>query len=230
MGNRRPPGLKGREIGLWYAQQHKRNPGSEKRLVRTVNSINESFVANFPFLQLLGPNISLPDEKIRKLRATIGGSNSSSGESGSTRFRQEFNRHRTTDFMELLKQNVQPPTKWEVTETDENLYDEFINKGLNEDYIDMIDFRMTLPAHKSKQEIINLIEANQVILIEGNTGCGKTTQVPQYILDEALMNKKGKRTRILCTQPRRIAGNTMSVLSAVTVAIIKFSFHSNINR
>lgn len=103
--------------------------------------------------------------------------------------------------------------KHEVTETDENLYSEFIDKSLNEDYINMIEFRMKLPAHKSKQEIINLMEANQVILIEGSTGCGKTTQVPQYALDEALMNKKGKQTKILCTQPRRIAGKSHLVTS-----------------
>ena len=60
--------------------------------------------------------------------------------------------------MELLKKNVKPLIKHEVTETDEQLYDEFMNKGLKEDYIDMIDFRMSLPAYKSKDEIINLID------------------------------------------------------------------------
>jgi HrpA-like RNA helicase len=110
--------------------------------------------------------------------------------------------------MELLKQNAKIPAEHEITETDENLYSEFIDKSLNEDYVNMVEFRMKLPAYQSKQEIINLMEANQVILIEGSTGCGKTTQIPQYALDEALMNKNGKRTKILCTQPRRIAGKS----------------------
>lgn len=36
-----------------------------------------------------------------------------------------------------------------------------------------------------REEILQAIEANQVILVAGQTGCGKTTQVPQYILEEA---------------------------------------------
>lgn len=49
---------------------------------------------------------------------------------------------------------------------------------------------------------------NQVVLISGETGCGKTTQVPQFFMDDAL--QRGQPCRIVCTQPRRI--------SAITVA------------
>jgi HrpA-like RNA helicase len=52
-----------------------------------------------------------------------------------------------------------------------------------------------------------LINENQVILISGETGCGKTTQVPQFILDDPI---QGPKCRIIVTQPRRI--------SAITVA------------
>ena len=51
----------------------------------------------------------------------------------------------------------------------------------------------------------------QVVVISGMTGCGKSTQVPQYILDEWLQGaKKGKHGQaghcnIVCTQPRRIS-------------------------
>lgn len=41
-------------------------------------------------------------------------------------------------------------------------------------------------------------------------GCGKTTQVAQFILDNEIENKRGSITKIACTQPRRI--------SAITVA------------
>ena len=37
------------------------------------------------------------------------------------------------------------------------------------------------------------------------SGCGKTTQIPQIILDNAINNGKGSETKIVCTQPRRIA-------------------------
>lgn len=76
----------------------------------------------------------------------------------------------------------------------------------------MLENRQKLPAYQKKDEIVDLIRKHQVILIEGNTGCGKTTQVAQYILDDALINKTGNSTRILCTQPRRIAGEIWEIL------------------
>lgn len=42
--------------------------------------------------------------------------------------------------------------------------------------------------------------------MHGPTGCGKTTQVPQYILDDAYKN--GKRCNIVIAQPRRIAASS----------------------
>lgn len=36
-------------------------------------------------------------------------------------------------------------------------------------------------------------------------GCGKTTQIPQFILDDAIEKGNGSRTKIICTQPRRIS-------------------------
>ncbi len=59
-----------------------------------------------------------------------------------------------------------------------------------------------------RQQILDAVSGNQVVLISGETGCGKTTQVPQYLLDQAW--EQGQACRLLCTQPRRI--------SAVSVA------------
>ncbi|XP_030753953.1 probable ATP-dependent RNA helicase DHX34 [Sitophilus oryzae] len=55
-----------------------------------------------------------------------------------------------------------------------------------------------LPIAQFKEEIIDKIRNHKVVLIAGNTGCGKSTQVPQYILEAGY-------ERIVCTQPRRIA-------------------------
>ncbi|CAD1468090.1 unnamed protein product [Heterotrigona itama] len=54
-----------------------------------------------------------------------------------------------------------------------------------------------------KDQIVSMIETNSVVVIQGPTGCGKTTQVPQFILDSCY--KKKLHCNIIVTQPRRIA-------------------------
>lgn len=53
-----------------------------------------------------------------------------------------------------------------------------------------------------------MVEANQVTVIQGATGCGKTTQVPQFILDSCV--ERGVHCNIIITQPRRIAAITVA--------------------
>ena len=65
-----------------------------------------------------------------------------------------------------------------------------------------------LPIYKSKNEIISLINNKDinVIIIMGETGCGKTTQVPKIIYENCSMDNK----MICITQPRRIAAISIS--------------------
>ncbi|XP_016969045.1 probable ATP-dependent RNA helicase spindle-E [Drosophila rhopaloa] len=60
-----------------------------------------------------------------------------------------------------------------------------------------------LPIYAKREEILAAIVAHPVVILKGETGCGKTTQVPQYILDEGF--KSGQYCNIVVTQPRRIA-------------------------
>ncbi|XP_050224188.1 pre-mRNA-splicing factor ATP-dependent RNA helicase DEAH1-like isoform X2 [Mercurialis annua] len=75
---------------------------------------------------------------------------------------------------------------------------------------DFEENRKALPIFQHKEELLKLIRENQVLVIVGETGSGKTTQIPQY-LHEAGYTKNG---RIGCTQPRRVAA--MSVASRVS--------------
>ncbi|KAL3693235.1 hypothetical protein R1sor_006886 [Riccia sorocarpa] len=68
--------------------------------------------------------------------------------------------------------------------------------------------RSKLPIASFQDSITSAVENNQVVLIAGETGCGKTTQVPQYILNH--MWQQGKPCRILCTQPRRISATSVA--------------------
>jgi len=50
----------------------------------------------------------------------------------------------------------------------------------------------------------------QVIVISGETGCGKTTQIPQFILESEIEANRGAFCSIICTQPRRISAMSVS--------------------
>ena len=51
-----------------------------------------------------------------------------------------------------------------------------------------------------REEILGLIRDNQVIVLSGETGCGKTTQVPQYLLEEWIQQDKGAHCNVVVTQ------------------------------
>lgn len=55
-----------------------------------------------------------------------------------------------------------------------------------------------LPIFQYRDRIVELVRLHPVVVVAGDTGCGKSTQVPQYLLSAGFNN-------IACTQPRRIA-------------------------
>ncbi|XP_030761090.1 probable ATP-dependent RNA helicase spindle-E [Sitophilus oryzae] len=65
------------------------------------------------------------------------------------------------------------------------------------------DIKKDLPIDGYKSMILSRVEFSQVTVIEGPTGCGKTTQVPQMIMDS--YREKGQYCNIVVTQPRKIA-------------------------
>ncbi len=68
---------------------------------------------------------------------------------------------------------------------------------------DAIAKRRDLPIWTLRNEIVTSISQNQVTLVTGDTGSGKTTQVPQFILEH--FSDQRLPCRIVCTQPRRLA-------------------------
>ena len=62
-----------------------------------------------------------------------------------------------------------------------------------------------LPIAKHKSIIAELIAKNPVTVISGKTGCGKSTQIPQYILSDF------PGAKIAICQPRRIAATSLAV-------------------
>ena len=61
--------------------------------------------------------------------------------------------------------------------------------------------RESLPVYKFRSQIIEAVKAHQLLVLVGDTGSGKTTQVTQYLAESGFANEK----IIGCTQPRRVA-------------------------
>ncbi|GAB5587907.1 hypothetical protein Unana1_02807 [Umbelopsis nana] len=74
-------------------------------------------------------------------------------------------------------------------------------------YLSIQQQRERLPIFKSKDQLLYLVEKYQTVIVVGQTGCGKTTQLPQY-LEEAGWAAEGRT--IACTQPRRVAATTVA--------------------
>ncbi|MEJ1275955.1 hypothetical protein NN561_006854 [Cricetulus griseus] len=65
-----------------------------------------------------------------------------------------------------------------------------------------------LPINRCKEEVISLIESNSVVIIHGATGSGKSTQLPQYILDHYA--QRSAFCNIVVTQPRKIGASSIA--------------------
>ncbi|KAF8527374.1 P-loop containing nucleoside triphosphate hydrolase protein [Hysterangium stoloniferum] len=71
------------------------------------------------------------------------------------------------------------------------------------------DQRKSLPIYKLREELLKAIKEHQILIVVGDTGSGKTTQMTQYLAEEGFAD----RGKIGCTQPRRVAA--MSVAKRV---------------
>ena len=74
--------------------------------------------------------------------------------------------------------------------------------------------RQFLPVFAVKEELLKIIRENSVIIVVGETGSGKTTQLTQYLHEDGYT----KRGLICCTQPRRVAA--MSVAKRVSEEMV----------
>ncbi|MDY5839733.1 MAG: ATP-dependent helicase, partial [Corynebacterium camporealensis] len=69
-----------------------------------------------------------------------------------------------------------------------------------------IEYPDSLPVSARKDDIAEAIRDNQVVIIAGETGSGKTTQIPKICLELG----RGRRGLIGHTQPRRLAARTVA--------------------
>ncbi|XP_030013911.1 pre-mRNA-splicing factor ATP-dependent RNA helicase DHX16 [Sphaeramia orbicularis] len=80
----------------------------------------------------------------------------------------------------------------------------------------MQEVRRSLPIFPYRDDLLAAIHEHQILVIEGETGSGKTTQIPQYLMEDGY-TKGG--LKIGCTQPRRVAAMSVAARVAEEVSV-----------
>lgn len=98
------------------------------------------------------------------------------------------------------------PIAWTPnTEGSQNILAEWSARQHLPEQKKMLQTRQNLPAWKLQEKIVDAVTKNQVTIISGETGSGKSTQSVQFILDDLIKRCFGEQANIICTQPRRIS-------------------------
>lgn len=71
--------------------------------------------------------------------------------------------------------------------------------------VNMRETRASLPVYSRAKDVLKHVEENEITILMAATGSGKTTQIPQLILDSYIEKNEGAKCNIVCTQPRRLA-------------------------
>ncbi|CAA7395462.1 unnamed protein product [Spirodela intermedia] len=110
------------------------------------------------------------------------------------------------DGINFIKESVMEGIKDE----DELLEETLEQSAASSMSLKLQDDRKTLPIYKYRDDLLKAVDEHQVLVIVGETGSGKTTQIPQYLHEAGYT----QRAKIGCTQPRRVAA--MSVAARVS--------------
>lgn len=191
--------LDGKAKGLWDAARTRKNLiENEKSIVKVAQYANEKFEG---FFQNYAPvTVILSEANWRSKYETLDDSP----------FQKKF-----IDILEgndTLHSGLKKDKNEEMSnilaslvKLDEKLFEEFLCKISNEEFQKVLELRKKLPVWSQKEDIVKAIKDNQVVVISGATGCGKTTQICQFLLDQAIESRSGSTFCALCTQPRRLA-------------------------
>ncbi|XP_018457664.2 LOW QUALITY PROTEIN: DExH-box ATP-dependent RNA helicase DExH7, chloroplastic [Raphanus sativus] len=161
----------------------------QEELFCTVQSTEEDRRANFVDRLLEADNLSL--------------NTSSSGISDAVQMVDTYVEEK--DDLGVTRSNHRAKRDSYIEATCLSLQQKQENKKKTRKYRDMLKTRTALPISEVKNDILQHLKERDVLVVCGETGSGKTTQVPQFILDDMIESGRGGHCNIICTQPRRIA-------------------------
>ncbi|KAL8880813.1 MAG: hypothetical protein Q9192_007940, partial [Flavoplaca navasiana] len=95
-----------------------------------------------------------------------------------------------------------------TTRDTEELKSIWTAKSTTPSFRNMVRQRKSLPIWGFKEEIIKTVLGHQTVIVCGETGCGKSTQVPSFILEHEL--SLGRTCKVYCTEPRRISAISLA--------------------
>uniref|UniRef100_A0A8B9U0L9 ATP-dependent RNA helicase DHX29 n=1 Tax=Anas zonorhyncha TaxID=75864 RepID=A0A8B9U0L9_9AVES len=77
-------------------------------------------------------------------------------------------------------------------------------------YQRLLKERQELPVFKHRYSIVETLKKHRVVVVAGETGSGKSTQVPHFLLEDLLLDEGSNKCNIVCTQPRRISAVSLA--------------------
>ncbi|AMD21286.1 HER007Cp [Eremothecium sinecaudum] len=116
--------------------------------------------------------------------------------------------HDAGEFASLVRHAT---TAAQAEELESGKVNPFTGNDFSENYYKILKVRRELPVHAQRAEFLKLYQENQILVFVGETGSGKTTQIPQFVLFDELPHLRD--SQVACTQPRRVAA--MSVAQRV---------------
>ena len=170
-----------------YLQALKNGNGQILNTIAPVNMpVDEDCSLIMRETMLAARRAGLPDE-VDELAPDIGGSETRSG--------GRFHRYLTADQASIRDQELQQKLNADLQ---------------NPAFAELLKKKSDLPMNQYREKVIELVNKNVYSIIVGATGSGKTTQVPQILLEDCIKKGIGSSCNVICTQPRRIAATSVA--------------------
>jgi len=147
---------------------------------------------------LLNPKSQMKNDRIKKIESLLPKALCADRQA----LRREIVRIKRSKTNILSDKNI----KEKFIQLEKQLHASIKKKAWREKNPPALTYNPGLPITDKKNEIIDLISKNQVLIISGETGSGKTTQIPKFCIAAG----RGIDGKIGCTQPRRIAATTVA--------------------